>query len=265
MRDAKELEKAKKLQTADQPGDYPTYTPKPVDYTNPTPDLGEGRVDTKTGKKLADTTTPATPKSAVDVSQATKFERRASPFAQMSPEAVDYNKLKDQGLGEGLMKLSEALLTNRGMQGVGKGIGALAEQGALSRKEIAGLKKESRDYDLNLKKADAAFEQGNDELALKYQQAADLNRYHMASLNKPGEAMQLLNALKDPKMMALYQEMNAAKKPMDVVSRKDALKEYNDDPNLRRRHGDFETYYNTVNNRLLSGTLPQGAPVLGKI
>ena len=70
---------------------------------------------------------------------------------------------------------------------------------------------------------------------------------------------------KDPKMMALYQEMNLAKKPTDIVSRKDALKEFNDDPRLKRQFGDFETYYNVINNRLLSGTLPSGAPVLGKV
>lgn len=208
---------------------------------------------------------PAAPKSQIDLSAPTKFERRASPFGQMSAEAVDYNKLKEQGLGEGLMKLGAGIMSAPGSKGYAAGIQALAESGALSRKEIAGLKKDARDYDLNLKKAEEAFQQGQDELGYKYMESANNNKYRMAMLNKPGEGLQLLQALGDPKLMARYQEMNAAKRPTDVISRKDALKEFNDDPRLKREFGDFETYYQTMNNRLLSGTLPQGAPVLGKV
>lgn len=202
---------------------------------------------------------------AIDVSQATKFERRANPFAGMSAEQVDYAKLKEQGLGEGLLRLAGGILSKPGAAGYGAGMAALGEQAGLTRKEIAGLKKEARDYDFNIKKAESAFEQGNDELALKYQQAADLNRYHMGMLNKPDAGIAMLNALKNPQNMEVWQQMNLAKRPTDVVSRKDALKEFNDDPRLKRQFGDFETYYNTINNRLISGTLPSGAPVLGKV
>ena len=190
---------------------------------------------------------------AVDVSQASKFERRTSPFGQMSAEKVDFEGLKDKGLGEGLMKLSAGLLSAPGSKGFAAGIQALADSGAVSRKEINALKKDARDYDLNIKKADAAFEQGNDELGLKYTEAANLNKYRMASLNqKPGELRTLEAIMADPKLAALYKGGKGA----GVVSRTDALKEWNDLPAGDKRKlqdkgvSDFNSYYSYLSTGL---------------
>ena len=210
----------------------------------------------------------AAPRSAVDVSQATKFERRASPFGQMSAEKVDVEGLKDKGLGEGLMKLGAGLLSAPGSKGFAAGIQALAESGQVSRKEINALKKDARDYDLNLKKADAAFEQGNDELALKYTEAANLNKYRMASLaQEPGELRTLKAIMADPKLAAIYKGGKGA----GVVSRTDALKEWNDlAPNDKRKLqglgvSDFNSYYSYLSTGLpglqVVDTLGEGAKV----
>jgi len=208
------------------------------------------------------------PKSVVDIGQATKFERRASPFGQMSAEKIDVEGLKDKGLGEGLMKMAAGLLSAPGSKGFSAGIQALAESGAVSRKEIAGLKKDARDYDLNVKKADAAFEQGNDELGLKYMEAANLNKYRMATLaQEPGELRTLKAIAANPALAAIYK----GGKGVGVVSRTDALKEWNDLPpgDKRKLQGmgvsDFNSYYSYLSTGLpggvISDTLPKDAKV----
>jgi hypothetical protein len=127
-------------------------------------------------------------------------------------------------------------------------------------KERRSIEKEANEYDLNLARYRAALDAGDKDRAFKYKQAADENRYRMAMVNKPDSGIAMLNALKDPKMMELYQQMNMAKKPTDVVSRKDAMEDFNKYPSLKRQYGDFETYFRTVNNQLLSATIPgQGA------
>jgi hypothetical protein len=205
---------------------------------------------------------------AINVGAATKFERRASPFGQMSAEKVDFEGLKDKGLGEGLMKMGAGLLSAPGSKGFAAGIQALAESGAVSRKEINALKKDARDYDLNVKKADAAFEQGNDELGFKYMQDANLNKYRIASLNqKPGELRTLEAIAANPQLAAIYKGGKGA----GVVSRTDALKEWNDlAPNDKRKLqgmgvSDFNSYYSYLSTGLpggvISDTLPKDAKV----
>lgn len=202
------------------------------------------------------------------LSAPTKFERRASPFAAMAAEQQDYEKLKSQGLGEGLMKMGAGLLSAPGTKGFAAGIQALAESGQVSRKEINALKKDARDYDLNIKKADAAFEQGNDELGLKYTEAANLNKYRMASLaQKPGELRTFEAIAANPQLAALYKGGKGA----GVVSRTDALKEWNDLPpgDKRKLQGmgvsDFNSYYSYLSTGLpglnVVDTLDKGAKV----
>ena len=106
------------------------------------------------------------------------FNPRKSRMEGLKTEAVDYNKIKEQGFGEGLMGLGAGLLSARGAKGMSAGIEALAKQAGLSRKEIAGLKKEERDYNFNMAKAQDAFDQGNDELGLKYKTLAETSKYH---------------------------------------------------------------------------------------
>jgi hypothetical protein len=67
--------------------------------------------------------------------------------------------------------------------------------------------------------------------------------------NKPDSSVALLNALKDPANMALYQQMNTLKKP-DMISKETALKQYNDkiaaDPRFEKRFPTPQSYYNYV-------------------
>jgi hypothetical protein len=206
------------------------------------------------------------PKSAIDISAPTKFERRASPFGEMSAEKVDFEGLKDKGFGEGLMRLGAGLLSAPGAKGLGAGVAALAEQAGLTRKEIAGLKKDARDYDLNLKRAEEAFNQGQDELGYKYMSEANANKYRMGMLNKPSAQVELLQALGDPELMKRFQAMSLAKKPTETVPRDKALTAWGKlSPKEKRDYVDFETYYNTINNKLLTDTIGSGADVLGKV
>jgi hypothetical protein len=205
-----------------------------------------------------------------DVSQPTTFERRASPFGQINPEAVDFNRIKEQGMGEGLMRLGAGILSKPTLAaGLGTGINALAESGALTRKEIAGLKKDARDYDFNIKKADAAFELGQDELAQKYFKMAQDKELGLAQVAKMGQSgdLNLIKALQKPgeDLSDTFARVYSMKKPTDVLSRKDALAEYSKNPAYKREFGDFETYYQVMSNRLISGTLQPGANVIGKV
>lgn len=195
----------------------------------------------------------ATPSGIAALTAAQKFERRASPFAAMAAEQQDYEKLKSQGLGEGLMKMGAGLLSAPGSKGFAAGIQALAESGAVSRKEINALKKDARDYDLNVKKADAAFEQGNDELGFKYMQDANLNKYRIASLSQDPNEIRIAKALqKDPSLAAFTKTLGKG----TTVSRTDALKEWNDLPpgDKRKLQGmgvsDFNSYYSYLSTGL---------------
>lgn len=206
--DANAAEVAKVLSTpiGDQAGDYPMPA------------------DVKAAKVAKDASTGAgASSSGIAALQASKFDRRASPFADMRAEQQDYEKLKSQGLGEGLMKMGAGLLSAPGTKGFAAGIQALAESGALSRKEIAGLKKDARDYDLNVKRAEEAFNQGQDELGFKYMQEANTNRYRMAALaQEPGELRTLRAIAQDPKLAGFYKGNKGAMSIMD------ATKEFND-------------------------------------
>lgn len=167
---------------------------------------------------------PSSGLPAIDVSQATKFERRASPFGQMSAEKVDVEGLKSRGLGEGLMRLSAGLLSAPGAKGLSAGIAGLAEQAGLTRKETTALKKDARDYDFNIKRAEAAFEQGQDELGLKYTEAANLNKFRIASLaQEPGELRTIRGIAADPSLAGFYKGANKA----EAYSIKDATTEFN--------------------------------------
>jgi hypothetical protein len=171
--------------------------------------------------------------------------------------------LKNEAQSQMLFDAMSALLGNRNIAEAGSKFGQLASGrlGAMG-KERRSLEKESNEYDLNLARYREAVESGDKDRAFKYKQAADENRYRMAMVNKPDSGIALLNALKDPEMMRRYQEMNMAKKPTDIVSRKDAMEEFNKYPALKRQYGDFETYFKTVNNQLLSATIPgQGAVI----
>jgi hypothetical protein len=210
------------------------------------------------------------------------FTKRDSPYYGMKYEGEDAGKVKEQGIGFGLMKAGQALLKNPTFAGgLGDAIGAFGDQGWLTAKEIKAAKKDERDYNFNMAKANELFEQGEGDRALKIQtlaqakqakvaelglsalkneieglSAKDLAKYRKDSLevqrmqaNKPDSSVALLNALKDPANMAIYQQMNAVKKP-DFISKEKALQEYNDkiaaDPRFEKRFPTPQSYYNYV-------------------
>ena len=166
------------------------------------------------------------------------------------------------------LRAAKALLSKPGAAGIGEAFGELGAQAAETRKELRGLEKEQQEFKFNVAKAQELFNQGQDEMAYKYLAQADLNRYHMAMVNKPGSGLELLNALKDPANMKVFQQMQAVKKPTDIVSKEKALANWKNVPpkEKREKYGDdFNTYYNVINNQLLTDTMPTGGDVLGKV
>jgi len=164
---------------------------------------------------------------------------------------------------------------------LGDAMTAFGNQGLLTAKEIKAAKKDERDYNTNMAKANELFEQGQEDKAYKYQalaqdkenkiQSLALNtvkantdlftaknqaNYQKGSLevqrmqaNKPPEGLALLDALSDPVKMARYKEMQSANKPI-IVSYETSLKEYNDkiaaDPRFEKRFPTPQSYYNYV-------------------
>jgi hypothetical protein len=168
--------------------------------------------------------------------------------------------IKQQGQGEALMQLASGILSSPTLAGgLAKGMPLVASTSAASRKEQAELNKMANEYDLNLAKAREAAEAGDMDRAFQYKKLADENKYRMAALNKPSDSMQLLQALGDPKLMERFKEMQAAKKPTDVVPKGTALKEYNDmvandyTKAFRKQYPTFESYYNELSGGTSSG------------
>jgi hypothetical protein len=168
-------------------------------------------------------------------------------------------QLRSQSGGEALMNLAQGILSRPGLAaGISAGLPGVTATAAASRKEQRAIEQSANDYDLNVAKAQEAAAKGDMESALmfkkmaqdaKYQQG--MLAYHNAALNKPGESMQLLNAIRKPgeSLSDAYARMQTLKKPIDVIPRATALKEWGDlMPNEQRKYGTFENYYNTVNS-----------------
>jgi hypothetical protein len=214
--------------------------------------------------------------------QTPEFNRRANPYEGMKYDGEDPRKVREEGMGFGLMQAGAALLKNPTFAGgLGDAMTAFGNQGLLTAKEIKAAKKDERDYNMNMAKANELFEQGQEDKAYKYQALAQdkedkirslaLNtvkantdlfsatnqaNYQKGSLevqrmqaNKPPEGLALLDALSDPVKMARYKEMQSAKKP-NIVSYETSLKEYNDkiaaDPRFEKRFPTPQSYYNYV-------------------
>jgi hypothetical protein len=128
--------------------------------------------------------------------------------------------IRKQGGGEALMNLAQGLLSKPGLAaGVAAGLPGVVATSAASRKEQRAVEQGANEMDFNLAKAQQAAAKGDMESALMFKRLADEASYRKdylgiqrAQLNKPGESMQLLNALGDPKLMERYQQMNASKK-----------------------------------------------------
>jgi hypothetical protein len=175
-------------------------------------------------------------------------------------------QLKNQGLGDFLMNISQGLLSKPGLAaGVSAGLPGAIQSAAASRKEQRAVESLANEYDINLAKARAADAKGNTEAALKFMNLADQAKYQQgvlanqieenklrkAAFDKPGETLQLLNALGDPKMAERYREtIGLGKKSTDVVARDKALEQFNKLSKARQKeYGDFENYFRFVNNQ----------------
>jgi hypothetical protein len=130
--------------------------------------------------------------------------KRANPFDGLKAELPDYVKIKNQGLGEGLMALSGAMFGNPNLNmALSQGLPTLAKISGATRKEISEVKKDYNSQQLNLAKANELFEQGQEDKAFKYLKQSQDNAFHMQqamasmiSANKPSGTMELLNAAK---------------------------------------------------------------------
>ena len=172
--------------------------------------------------------------------------------------------IKNQAQSQVLLDTASALLSSRNLAEAGGKAGQLvAGRVGSMGKDMRAAEKEANEYDLNLAKARAALEAGDKDRAMQYEKMALENKYHMAMVNKPDSGIALLNALRDPKMMELYQQMNLAKKPTDTLDREKAATLWEKmSRSKQKEYGDFDTYYRTMNNQLLSATIPgEGATV----
>jgi len=177
--------------------------------------------------------------------------------------------IRSQGGGEALMNLAQGILSKPGLAaGVAAGLPGVTATAAASRKEQRAVEQAANDYDLNLAKAQEAAAKGDMDAALNFKKMAQdakyqqgMLQYHMASLSKPGENMQLLEAIRKPgeSLSDTYARMQSLKKPTDVVSKTDALKQYNDrlekdiGKKFIKQYPTFETYYNDLSTKAGSG------------
>lgn len=207
-------------------------------------------------------------KSYMDAIKANQEDYYKSLAGLSAKQREGLAQLRSQGGGEALMQLAQGILSKPGLAaGISAGLPGVIQTSAASRKEQRAVENLANEYDMNLAKARAADARGNTEAALKFMEMADTAKYRMAALNKPGEAVQLLNVLGDPKMMERYQAMNVAKKPVDIISRKDASELWQKMSRTEKKdYSDFEDFYRRRNNQGLYATLPgQGADVIGTL
>ena len=100
-----------------------------------------------------------------------RFQSMLDEYAKAEPERKkEIEDRKSQGIGEYMMNMGAALVSNPQFgkaiqEGNTAGLAALN----LSRKEAKEMQKDYRDYGFNMQKAAEAAEQGNQELAQRYQ------------------------------------------------------------------------------------------------
>ena len=93
-------------------------------------------------------------------------------------------KLKDSGLGQFLMNMSQGLLSRPTLaQGVSAGLPGAIQAAAESRKEQLGRADLADQYDFNIAKARDAAEKGDMQMAMQYAQLSNQNQYQMGMLD----------------------------------------------------------------------------------
>ena len=177
---------------------------------------------------------------------------RANPFGALKADLPDYEKVKNQGLGEGLMVLSGALFGNPNLaMAFNQGLPALAKISGATRKEIGELKKDYNAQQLNLAKANELFNAGQEDLAFKklaqsQNHAVDLQKAMaaMTAANKPSGSMDLFNAVQkqNPNMSALdiISAMSGAKN--DPKSEQALRDKYAGDKTLQLLYPNIDDY-----------------------
>jgi len=183
-------------------------------------------------------------------------------------------KLRSEGGGEALMNLAGALFSNPNMaMALGKGMPALAQTAAASRKEQRAVEQGANEMDLNLAKAREAASRGDMESALMFKKLADEASYRKqdlslkaAALNQEPDVLRTLKGIAgNPQLEALYGKTGKT----NQMSLTDAAKQWNDMPKENRKYykelqsmgiNSEQDYYRYVNGSLLSATIPgQGA------
>jgi hypothetical protein len=279
--------------------------PPPAGDASPRPSAGGGggspRVNPNLPDELKFDTTEFDKKYRDLLGPDPTFTKRDNPFYNMKYEGDDPRKVREEGIGFGLMKAGQALLKNPTFAGgLGDAIGAFGDQGWLTAKELKAAKKDERDYNFNMAKASEAFEQGQEDKALQFATLAQnkqksvlemgLNafkaqtdlftaknqaKYQQGSLevqkmqaNKPDSGIAMLDRiLKDNKNMSVLDAVKAmygarTGEKQGTLSRDTAARLWENMSKAEKKgYGDFENYYQTQNNQLLSGTIPEGAVI----
>ena len=230
-------------------------TKEQIDALNARPKLpGAGAPNEKTGIGATDEF-----KSYMDMVKKNNADYLSKLEGLGAKQREGIAQLRSQSGGEALMNLAQGILSRPGLAaGISAGLPGVTATAAASRKEQRAIEQSANDYDLNVAKAQEAAAKGDMESALMFKKMAQdaqyqqgMLAYHNAALNKPGESMQLLNAIRKPgeSLSDAYARMQTLKKPIDVIPRATALKEWGDlMPNEQRKYGTFENYYNTVNS-----------------
>jgi len=176
--------------------------------------------------------------------------------------------IKKQGGGEALMQLAAAVMGSPTLaQAAAKGLPMVASTAAATRKEARAVENMANDYDLNLAKAREAAARGDMESALMFKKLSDDAKYknselglRAAMLNQLPDSVRTAMALqKDPSLAQFFPNMTKA----NLIPRDKALAQWEDlTRSKQQKYGDFETYFKTMNNQLLSDTIPgQGANI----
>lgn len=96
----------------------------------------------------------------------------------------EIEKLKDSGLGQFLMNMSQGLLSKPTLaQGVSAGLPGAIQAAAESRKEQLSRADLADQYDFNVAKAREAAEKGDMQMAMQYAQLSNQNQYQMGMLD----------------------------------------------------------------------------------
>jgi len=183
-------------------------------------------------------------------------------------------QLRSQGGGEALMNLAQGILSRPGLAaGIAAGLPGVTATAAASRKEQRAVEQGANEMDFNLAKAREAASRGDMESALMFKKLADEAAYRKqdlslrsATLNQEPDMLRTLKGIAgNPKLEALYSKTGKA----DVLDRDKAAalwEKLSRNEKTNKYGNDFETYYKTMNNQLLSATIPgQGANVIGTL